>query len=136
MIDFDKLMKGKPKLCTRGGLEVVSWRVQEDTPDTFFPIRATIKLEDGTTTEVSYNRNGRRFINAESEWDLEVTRRRRRDYLTDKLDTMPDVMRAIECARRKDLGGVTSANKIGGYAPNTEKLRYNYIIGNSDEGLG
>ena len=136
MIDFDKLMKGKPKLRTRSGLEVVSWRIQEDTPDTFFPIRATIKLKDGETIEVPYNRNGRRFINAESEWDLEVARRRRRDYITDKLDTMPDVMRAIECVRNKDLDGVRSANKIGGYAPNAEKLRYNYIIGKSDEGLG
>lgn len=54
----------------------------------------------------------------------------------ERLDTMPDVMRAIECVRNKDLDGVRSANKIGGYAPNTEKLRYNYIIGNNDEGLG
>ena len=136
MIDFDKLMKGKPKLRTRSGLEVVSWRIQEDTPDSFFPIRATIKLEDGTTTEVPYNRNGRRFINTESEWDLEVVKQKRRELSSNKLDTMPDVMRAIECVRNKDLDGVRSANKIGGYAPNTEKLRYNYIIGNSDEGLG
>ena len=139
MIDFDKLMKGggKPKLRTRSGLEVVSWRIQEDTPDSFFPIRATIKLPDGTTAEMPFNRNGRRFINTESEWDLEVARRRRRGYLTDKIDTMPEPLKAIQCYKKRDYSGIRSANKIGKVVFPSESVRYNVEIGSaSNEGLG
>ena len=135
MVDFSEIDQTTP-LRTRGGLNVIEWWLQEDVPDTFFPIRAIIEMPDGLKAEMPFNRNGRRFINAESEWDLEVTRLRKRAHSTDKLDTMPDVMKAIECVRNKDLDGVRSANKMGGYAHNAEKLRYNYIIGKSDEGLG
>ena len=65
---------------------------------------------NGATEEHPYTRSGRRYINVESELDLiplKVKRER-----AEGLDCMPDVLRAIECVKNKDMSGVRSANKV------------------------
>lgn len=139
MVDFSELPKTTP-LRTRGGLNVIEWWKQEDVPDTFFPIRAKIMFANGEIKVLPYTRGGRRYINITSRYDL-VTRKhkkhkeRQRQELG-KHDVMPDVLRAIECVRKKDFTGVKSANKSSKCTTDKEVLRYNYIIGSSDEGLG
>ena len=54
----------------------------------------------------------------------------------ERLDTMPEPLRAIECIRRKDYDGIRSANKCGKVVFASESVRYNLEIGNADEGLG
>ena len=136
MIELGKTKVGKTPLRTRGGLTVERWWLQEDVEDSFFPIRAIIRIPDGTTAEMPFNRNGRRFINTESEWDLFVCEPKRKRRSTEKLGTMPDVMRAIACARAKDTDGIASANKYRfPSAGKEDKIRYNYAIV-SHEGLG
>lgn len=132
-----KKLNEKTTLRTRAGHEVVSWSVVEKPAETFFPLRAKIRLEDGSVVEMPFNHNGRRFMNTASEYDLFVMLPKRNRQSTEKLDTMPDVMTAIECARRGDFHGVISANKYKWASVSSDdKLRYNYIIGRSDEGLG
>lgn len=143
MVDFSELSQTTP-LRTRGGLDVIEWWLQEDVPDTFFPIRAKVMFSNGEIKVLPYTRGGRRYINITSRYDL-VTRKykkhnkkhkKRLRQEPGKHDVMPDVLRAIECVRKKDFIGVKSANKSSKYTNDKEVLRYNYIIGSSDEGLG
>ena len=54
----------------------------------------------------------------------------------ERLDTMPEPLKAIQCYKKKDYSGIRSANKMGIVFP-TESVRYNVEIGSaSDEGLG
>lgn len=108
MIELRNLEVGKTPLRTRSGLKVESWRIQEDVADTFFPIRAVIRHHDGTTEEVMYNYNGRRYINVQSDYDLYVDLPAREKL---KYDCMPEPLRAIRCIAEGNLYGVTSANK-------------------------
>lgn len=97
------------KFQTRGGLEVRDWFFVNRPHTTFFPIRAIIVLPNGTTEEHPYTRSGRRYINVESELDLIPIRVKRER--AEGLDCMPDLLRAIECVKNKDMSGVRSANK-------------------------
>lgn len=55
----------------------------------------------------------------------------------ERLDTMPEPLRAIQCYKNRDYAGIKSANKIGKVVFPTESIRYNVEIGRaSDEGLG
>lgn len=139
MGDFSELPQTTP-LRTRGGLDVLEWWLQEDVPDTFFPIRAKVMSSNGEIKVLPYTRGGRRYINITSRYDLVIRKhkkhKRRMLQIGDRPDVMPDVMRAIECVRKKDFIGVKSANKSSKYTNDKEVLRYNYIIGSSDEGLG
>lgn len=138
MINLTKVEAGKTPLRTRAGYKVVKWWLQEDIPDTFFPIRAIIEMPDGTTAEMPFNRNGRRFINVASEFDLyAIPPRHKRRTSDEKLDVMPDVWRTIQCVKIGDLDGVTRANKWRKHITSrNEKLVYNYVIGRSDERMG
>lgn len=84
-------------------------------PDTFFPIRAKVMSSNGEIKVLPYTRGGRRYINITSRYDLVIRRhkkhKRRKLLIGDRPDVMPDVMRAIECVRKKDFIGVKSANK-------------------------
>lgn len=54
----------------------------------------------------------------------------------ERLDTMPEPLKAIQCYKDRAYAGIRSANKIGVVFP-TESVRYNVEIGSaSDEGLG
>lgn len=132
MIELAKLKVGKTPLRTRSGLKVQCWRIQKDMPDTFFPIRAIIVHRDGTTEEIAYNYNGRRYINVESDYDLYVDApvRKKLPY-----DCMPEPLRAIQCVQAQNYSGIRSANKCS-MTQQQNQLRYNYTIGESDEGLG
>lgn len=139
MGDFSELPQTTP-LRTRGGLDVIEWWLQEDVLDTFFPIRAKVMFSNGEIKVLPYTRGGRRYINITSRYDL-VTRKHKKHKKRlrqepGKHDVMPDVLRAIECVRKKDFTGVKSANKSSKYTNDKEVLRYNYIIGRNDEGLG
>lgn len=91
-------------------------------------------------------RGGRRYINIASRYDLMIREqkkhkkhkkhKRRTLQMGDRPDVMPDVLRAIECVRKKDFAGVKSANKRSDYPSLNETIIYNYTIGCSDEGLG
>ena len=99
----------RQKFQTRGGLEVRYWSFLNRTNKAEYPIRATIVHPDGTTESISYTRSGQRYIDRESVYDLipaKVSKERK-----EKLDCMPDVLRAIRCVRNKDMSGVRSANK-------------------------
>lgn len=139
MVDFSEMPQTTP-LRTRGGLDVLEWWLQEDTPDSFFPIRAKVMFANGEIKVLSYTRGGRRYINTTSRYDLETRKhkkhKRRTLQIGDRPDVMPDVLRAIECVRKKDFTGLKSANKSSKYTNDKEVLRYNYIIGRNDEGLG
>ena len=99
----------RQKLQTRDGREVQDWWFISRADRTFFPIRAIIKLSDGTTEEHPYTRGGRRYINVESPLDLVPAPRERKRV--EGLDCMPDMLKAIRCVRNKDMSGVRSANK-------------------------
>lgn len=103
--------KMRQKLQTRAGLRVIAWRFVRCPNETFFPIRATIEMPDGTTEEHPYTRSGRRYINVESAIDLVPAVEPKEQRERERLDCMPDVLRAIECVRNKDMSGVRSANK-------------------------
>lgn len=142
MVDFSELPKTTP-LRTRGGLDVIEWWLQEDVSDTFFPIRAKVMFSNGEIKVLPYTRGGRRYINIASRYDLMIREQKKQKkhkkcqrQEPGKHDVMPDVMRAIECARKKDFTGVKSANKSSKCTTDKEVLRYNYIIGRNDEGLG
>lgn len=68
----------RQKLQTRDGREVQDWWFISRADRTFFPIRAIIKLSDGTTEEHPYTRGGRRYINVESPLDLVPAPRERK----------------------------------------------------------
>lgn len=145
MVDFSELSK-ETQLRTRGGLDVIEWWKQEDVPDTFFPVRAKVMFANGEIKVLPYTRGGRRYINIASRYDLMIREHKKQKKQKKhkkcqrqepgKHDVMPDVMRAIACARKKDFTGVKSANKSSKCTTDKEVLRYNYIIGSSDEGLG
>lgn len=103
----------RQKFKTRDGRKVKEWWFVNRPHETFFPIRAVIENADGTTEEHPYNRNGRRYINVQSELDLVPYVEHKPKGHTKGLDTMPDVLKAIRCVRAKDMSGVRSANKIG-----------------------
>lgn len=55
----------------------------------------------------------------------------------ERLDTMPEPLKAIQCYKERNYAGIKSANKIGKVVFPTESIRYNVEIGRaSDEGLG
>lgn len=61
---------------------------------------------------------------------------RQRGKAKERLDTMPEPLRAIQCYKERNYAGIRSANKMGIVFP-TESVRYNVEIGSaSDEGLG
>lgn len=130
-------LKPDTKLRTRGGHKVIRWYTVEDSSWTFFPLRAVIEVAKGVTEEHPYNHNGRRYINTESELDLMVAQRRskRRRVEPWPYDCMPDPIRAMQCVEERDYKGITSANKCS-MTQQQNRLRYNYTIGKSDEGLG
>lgn len=138
MVDFSELSQTTP-LRTRGGLDVLEWWLQEDVPDTFFPIRAKVMFANGEIKVLPYTRGGRRYINITSRYDLVARKhkkhKRRTLQIGDRPDVMPDVLRAIECVRKKDFVGVKSANKRSDYPSLNETIIYNYTIGCSDGGL-
>lgn len=54
----------------------------------------------------------------------------------ERLDTMPEPLRAIQCYKDRNYAGLRSANKMGIVFP-TESVRYNVEIGSASyEGLG
>lgn len=138
MVDFSELPQTTP-LRTRGGLDVIEWWLQEDVPDSFFPVRAKVMFANGEIKVLPYTRGGCRYINITSRYDLEIREhkkhKRRTLQIGDRPDVMPDVLRAIECVRKKDLAGVKSANKRSDYPSLNETIIYNYAIGCSDGGM-
>jgi hypothetical protein len=55
----------------------------------------------------------------------------------ERLDTMPEPLKAIQCYKDRNYDGIRSANKIGRVVFPTESVRYNVEIGRaSNEGLG
>lgn len=105
-------LKPGTKLRTKGGHKVISWHTVEDVSSTFFPLRAVIEVAKGVTEEHPYTRNGRRYINTESELDLmvatEVKRRRVEPW---PYDCMPEPLRAIAYIRAGEISKVCLANK-------------------------
>ena len=131
-------LKPGTKLRTKGGHKVIRWYTVEDISSTFFPLRAVIEVAKGVTEEHPYNHNGRRYINTESELDLMVGTRKpkkRKRVEPWPYDCMPEPLRAIQCVKERDYQGITNANKCS-MTPQQNQLRYNYTIGESDEGLG
>lgn len=55
----------------------------------------------------------------------------------ERLDTMPEPLRAIQCYKERNYDGIRSANKTGKVVFPTESVRYNVEIGStSNEGVG
>lgn len=107
-------------IVTRDGREVRRWWVVDTPEDTFFPVRAEIVQPNGWVEVMPFTRNGRRYINIESGEDLMM----RAPSVHARPDCMPDVMRAIECAKRRDSHGVRSANKEGNTWSSSEVGKY------------
>ena len=111
------LTKGRrKKLMTRDGRRVIRWRVVDDG-DTLLPIEAVVETDDGYET-ARYTYTGARWLNVESDDDLIVETAKDREVRT--RDCMPDVMAAIECARRGYTHGIVAANKRGRIIENGE----------------
>lgn len=107
-------LKPGTKLRTKGGHKVIRWYTVEDASSTFFPLRAVIEVAKGVTEEHPYNRNGRRYINTESELDLMVGTRKpkkRKRVEPWPYDCMPDPIRAISYIRAGEIAKVCLANK-------------------------
>jgi hypothetical protein len=91
----------------------MSWYTVEDTSSSLFPLRAVIEVAKGVTEEHSYNHNGRRYINTESELDLVVAQRRSKRKRVEPwpYDCMPEPLRAIAYIRAGEISKVCLANK-------------------------
>lgn len=121
-IDLDNMIPGKTPLCTRGGHIVLDWFIVENPNETFFPIRALIKLSKRDVELMPYTRSGRRYINVESEYDLMLMGEEEPVSASIKkmckdawpYDCMPEPLRAIEAVKARDMHGVRSANKEWG----------------------
>lgn len=108
-------IKEGEKLATVGGFEVVKWSRVERPMDTFFPIRAMIKCEDGEVRELPFTHNGRRFINVRSKYDLiipsktKVSLKRKPCNLS--LNTMPDPIMGIHYIKTKQYERISTINR-------------------------
>lgn len=117
-INLDNMIPGKTPLCTRGGHMVLDWFIVENPNETFFPIRALIKLSRHDVQQMPYTYSGRRYINTESEFDLMPIDAKLPHKAKHKeswpYDCMPEPLRAIEAVKARDMHGVRSANKEWG----------------------
>lgn len=107
---------GEP-LTTVGGFEVQSWHRVDRPLETFFPIRAMIKGEDGEVRELPYTHNGRRYINIKSKYDLVIPSvikkvLKKRPY-SPKLGAMPDPIMGIHFIKTKQYERISTINRNG-----------------------
>lgn len=121
------------KLVTRDGREVIDWYIIEHPEETFFPIRALVRSHDGEGQEMMpFTRSGRRYINVKSGSDLMILNAMndpvKRQPKEERLDTMPDPIKAIAAVKRHDINAVRRANKDN-MAATASDASLNYEIG-------
>lgn len=134
-----RLISAKPsdKVVTRDGREVVKLEVVKDPKESLWATEVTIKDPNDKRKRLTYmvNHNGRRYLNIRSDDDIliEVVMTDKRVAEEGERECMPDVMKAVEAAKRGDMAGVRSGNKDSGFFRKAGSGDSYYIGSNSDE---
>lgn len=133
-----RLISAKPsdKVVTRDGREVLKLQVVNDPKESLWATEVTIKDPNDKRKRLTYmvNHNGRRYLNIPTDDDIliEVAVPEKESSICER-DCMPDVLKAVEAAKRGDMAGVRSGNKDSGFFRKTGTCDNVYIGSNSDE---
>lgn len=101
--------KQTDKAVTRDGREVLKWRVISDPKVTLWATEVTVKDPDDKRKRLTYivNHNGRRYANIQSADDIyKLLPPKPMPEHGQHPDVMPDVLRAIEAAKNRDIASV------------------------------